>query len=142
MMITRHWSLLLVGLFGVFALGCASTRESMKPVGPADLTSLAGTWQGTASSAQALSQPVTIMLGTDGAYTMTAGVYTSQGAAQVTDSKLMLTSRSTTGGQTPDRITTAVLFERTEPSQVVQVLKGSGTSAAGPYAFEVSRPKR
>jgi hypothetical protein len=104
-MITRHWSLLLVGLFGVFALGCASTRESMKPVGPADLTSLAGTWQGTASSAQALSQPVTIMLGTDGAYTMTAGVYTSQGAAQVTDSKLMLTSRSTTGGQTPDRQT-------------------------------------
>jgi hypothetical protein len=71
MMITRHWSLLLVGLFGVFALASASTRESMKSVGPADLTSLAGTWQGTASSAQALSQPVTIMLGTDGAYTMT-----------------------------------------------------------------------
>ena len=141
-MIARHWSLLLVGLFAGLALGCVSTSESMKSVGPADLTSLAGTWQGTASSAQGLSQPVTIMLGVDGAYTMTAGVYTSQGTAQVTDSKLTLTSRSTTGGQAPDRVTTAVLSERTEPSQVVQVLKGSGASAAGPYSFEVSRPKR
>jgi hypothetical protein len=141
-MITRRWGLLLVGVFAVFALGCVSTSESMKSVGPADLASLAGTWQGTATGAQGLSQPVTMMLGADGAYTMTAGVYTSQGTAQVKDSKLMLTSRSTTGGQTPDRVTTAALFERTEPSQVVQVLKGSGASTAGPYSFEVSRPKR
>jgi hypothetical protein len=141
-MITRRWGLLLVGVFAVFALGCVSTSESMKSVGPADLASLAGTWQGTATGAQGLSQPVTMMLGADGAYTMTAGVYTSQGTAQVKDSKLMLTSGSTTGGQTPDRVTTAALFERTEPSQVVQVLKGSGASTAGPYSFEVSRPKR
>jgi hypothetical protein len=141
-MIVRHWSLLLVGLFAVFALGCVSTSESMKSVGPSDVTSLAGTWQGTASGAQGLAQPVTIMFEADGAYTMTAGVYSSQGIAQVKDSKLMLTSRSTTGGQAPDRVTTAVLFERTEPSQVVQVLKGSGASTAGPYSFEVSGPKR
>ena len=40
---------------------------------------------------------------------MTPGIYTSQGTAQVTDSKLTLSSGSTTGEQTPDRVTTGVL---------------------------------
>jgi hypothetical protein len=141
-MITRYWSLLLVGVGAAFALGCAATSESVRSVGSGDLASLAGTWQGTASGAQGLAQPVTMMLAADGAYTMTAGVYTSQGTAQVKDSKLLMSSKSTSGGQTPDRVTTAILSERTEPSQVVEVLKGSGASTAGPYSFEVSRPKR
>jgi hypothetical protein len=144
-MLTRRSWLVVAGLFTVSALGCASTRESSRSVGPADLAALAGTWQGTASGAQGLSQPVTMVLGADGAYTMTGGtggVFTSQGTAQVKDGKVIFTSRSTSGGQTPDRVTTAVLSERTEPSQVVQVLTGSGASPAGPYSFSVSRPKQ
>jgi hypothetical protein len=34
-----------------------------------------------------------------------------------------------------------VLSERAMPSQTIQVLTGQGASSAGPYTFEVSRPK-
>jgi hypothetical protein len=138
----RVWNLLLVGVFVASALGCASTSESPVTGTPVDLASLAGTWQGTASGSQGLSSPVTLRLGADGTFTMTGGVYTSQGTAEVRDGKLVLTARGTTGGQAAPPTTTAVLSERREPSQVVQVLKGSGASSAGPYSFEVSRPKQ
>jgi hypothetical protein len=135
---------LFVGLVTVAALGCVSTHEATRSIGSGDIAPLAGTWQGTASGAQGLSQPATLVLNTDGTFTMTGGtggVFMSQGTAQVKDGRIILTSRSTSGGQTADRVTTAVLSERTEPSQVVQVLTGSGTSAAGPYSFSVSKPK-
>jgi hypothetical protein len=106
-----------------------------------DLPGLAGTWQGTASGPQGLSQPLTMMIAPGGTYTTTGGVYTAAGTAQVRDGKLVLTSTSTTGGQT-GRVITAVLSERRHPSQVVQVLTGSGASTSGPYEFEVSRPKQ
>jgi hypothetical protein len=107
-----------------------------------DLPSIAGTWQGTASGPQGLSQPVTMMIAPGGTYTTTGGVYTAAGTAQVRDGKLVLSSTSTTGGQTGSRVSTAVLSERRYPSQIVQVLTGSGASTSGPYEFEVSRPKQ
>ena len=134
-----------VGLVTSAALGCVSTHEATRSIGLGDLAPLAGTWQGTASAAQGLSQPATLVINTDGTFTMTGGtggVFMSQGTVQAKDGRIMLTSRSTSGGQTADRVTTAVLSERAEPSQVVQVLTGAGTSAAGPYSFSVSRPKQ
>jgi len=133
---------LLVGLLAVAAWGCASSTESMTAAAPLGLPSLSGTWQGTSSGPQGLSQPYTMMIASDGTYTATGGVYTAQGTAQVTDGKLVLSSTSTTGGQTGSRVATALLSERREPSQVVQVLTGSGASTSGPYEFEVSRPKQ
>ena len=133
---------LLVGLLALAAWGCASSTESTTSATPMDVPGLAGTWQGTASGPQGLSQPVTIMIASGGTYTTTGGVYTAAGTAQVRDGKLVLTSTSTTGGQTGDRVSTAVLSERRHPSQVVQVLTGSGSSTSGPYEFEVSRPKQ
>jgi hypothetical protein len=60
----------------------------------------------------------------------------------VKDGKLVLTSASTTGGQAAPRVSTAVLSEKKLTTQVVQVLTGSGASTAGPFSFEVSRPKQ
>ncbi len=137
----RMWGLLLLGVVAGAAWGCASSSESMS-AGPLDLPSLAGTWQGTASGTQGLSQPITMRIGADGTYSTAGGVYTAQGKAQVKDGKLILTSTGTTGGQAASPVTTAVLSERREPSQVVQVLTGSGASSAGPYSFVVSRPKQ
>lgn len=133
---------LLMGLLVLAAAGCASRTESTTAAVPMDLRSLAGTWQGTASGTQGLSQPVTVVIASDGTYTTTGGVYTAQGTAQVKDGKLVLTSTSTSGGQTGSRVATAVLSERQQPSQVIQVLTGSGASTSGPYEFEVSRPKQ
>jgi hypothetical protein len=107
-----------------------------------DVPSLAGTWQGTASGSQGLPQPITMRISPDGTYSTTGGVYTAQGQAEVKDGKLILTSAGTTGGQAARGVATAVLTERREPSQVIQVLSGSGASGAGPYSFEVSRPKQ
>jgi hypothetical protein len=141
-MTTRRemWSLLLVGVVATVAWGCASSQSVS--TAPMDLSSLAGTWQGTASGLQGLSQPITMRIGADGTYTTSGGVFTAQGTAQVKDGKLVLTSTGTTGGQTASPVSTAVLSERREPSQVVQVLTGSGASSAGPYSFVVSRPKQ
>ena len=133
---------LLIGLLVLAVSGCASSPEPMAPAVPIDLPSLAGTWQGTASGPQGLSQPITMMIAADGKYTTTGGVYTAQGTADVKDGKLVLTSTSTSGGQAGSRAATAVLTERRQPSQVIQVLTGSGVSTSGPYQFEVSRPKQ
>lgn len=138
----QTWSLLLIGAVVVAAAGCASRTESMTAAAPMDLPSLAGTWQGTASGPQGLSQPITMKLAADGSYSTEGGVYTARGTAQVKDGKLVLTPSSTTGGQTAGRAATAVLSEKRQPSQVIQVLTGSGASASGPYSFEVSRPKQ
>jgi hypothetical protein len=75
-------------------------------------------------------------------YSTDGGVYTAQGTAQVKDGELVLTPTSTTGGQTAGRVATAVFSEKRQPSQVIQVLTGSGASSSGPYSFEVSRPKQ
>jgi len=112
------------------------------PAAPIDLPSLAGTWHGTASGPQGSSQPITMRIAPDGAYSTDGGVYTAQGTAQVKDGELVLTPTSTTGGQTAGRVATAVFSEKRQPSQVIQVLTGSGASSSGPYSFEVSRPKQ
>lgn len=142
-MTTRRqmWSLLLIGVV-VAAGGCASSTGSMTSAAPIDLPSLAGTWQGTASGPQGLSQPITMKIAADGSYSTDGGVYTALGTAQVKDGKLVLTPTSTTGGQTAGRVATAVFSEKRQPSQVIQVLTGSGASSSGPYSFEVSRPKQ
>lgn len=133
---------LLVGLLALAAWGCASSTESMTSTAPMDLPTLAGTWQGTARGPQGLSQPVTLVIASGGTYSITGGVYTGTGTAQVSNGKLVLTSTSTTGGQAGSRVSTATLSEQRHPSQVVQVLTGSGASTSGPYEFEVSRPKQ
>jgi hypothetical protein len=143
-MTTRRqvWGVLLAGAVAAAAWGCASSMDSRATAGPVDLSTLAGTWQGTASGTAGLSQPITMRIGADGTYTTAGGVFTSQGTAQVKDGKLVMTSTATTGGQLASPVATAVLSERREPSQVIQVLSGSGASSAGPYSFEVSRPKQ
>jgi hypothetical protein len=115
----------------------------MRTTAPLSLASLAGTWQGTASGAQGLSQPVTMMIRADGTYTVTAGVLSSQGTAQIVDGKLALSATGASGvaPSAANRAATAVLSERAMPSQTIQVLTGQGASSAGPYTFEVSRPK-
>ena len=140
---TRNtWSFFLIGVLFIAAAGCASSTESMTSAAPIDLPSLAGTWQGTAAGPQGLSQPITMKIAADGMYSTDGGVYTAQGTAQVKDRTLVLTPTSTTGGQAASRVATAVFSEKRQPSQVIQVLTGSGASSSGPYSFEVSRPKQ
>ena len=138
--------LLILGFLTAAVGGCASSQvKAPEPSGqvmPMDLPGLAGTWQGTVSGSQGLSQPMTLRIAPGGTYSADAGVYTAQGTAEVRDGKLVLTSASTTGGQAAQRTSTAVLSERRLPSQVIQTLTGSGASSTGPFSFEVSRPKQ
>ena len=141
----QMWMLLMLGILTAAVGGCASSQSTAPASAmavPMDLQSLAGTWQGTAAGAQGLSQPITFKLAPSGAYSVDGGVYTAQGTAEVKDGKLVLTSASTTGGQAASRVSTAVLSEKKLTTQVVQVLTGSGASTAGPFSFEVSRPKQ
>jgi hypothetical protein len=134
---------LWIALTMVAISGCASSTQSAMSLTAVDLPRLAGTWQGTASGAQGLSQPITMRLAADGTYSTEGGVFTARGTAQVKDGKLVLTPATTTGGQAASgQVATASLVERREPSQVIQVLAGSGANSAGPFSFEVSRPKQ
>jgi hypothetical protein len=138
--------LVVLGALTVAVGGCASSQtvapQSTASTVPMDVANLAGTWQGTASGPQGLPQPITVRIARDGTYAADAGVYTSQGTAQIRDGKLVLASTSTTGGQTAQRVWTAVLSEQQLQTQVIQWLKGQGSSSAGPFTFEVSRPKQ
>lgn len=134
---------LLMGLTMLATAGCASSTQPATSSTPLDLPGLAGTWQGTASGSQGLSQPITMRIAADGTYSTEGGVYTARGTAQIKEGKLVLTPASTTGGQAAaGQVATATLSERRQPSQVIQVLTGSGAGSAGPFSFEVSRPKQ
>ena len=145
-MIRKHRTLaLLVGVFAASVLGCASNSFSIQSLGPGDLASLAGTWEGKATGLRGISvvaEPITVTISADGAFTARGGTYTTQGIAQVKDARLYLASGfQSPGAQAPQRVATGVLYELREKSQVRQLLFVSGFGNAMSFSFMVSRPK-
>ncbi|MGH7388090.1 MAG: hypothetical protein ACREM3_01340 [Candidatus Rokuibacteriota bacterium] len=140
MMTSRNcvWTSLLIAVFTVSALGCASSGTS-KAIGPSDLSSLAGKWTGTLVLPSGRSAPGTFELSPNGDYLTQASGFTARGKAQVKDGNLALVSTSTTGGlATGQRTSAASLSERADG---MLVLTGSGHSDSGPFSFDVSRKK-
>ena len=139
----RRRSLLLVGVFAVSALACASSSLSVKSLGPSDLASLAGTWEGTGRGLLAESTPITVTISADGTFTTTGTVYGTQGIVQVKDSGLFFAGGfQASGEQAPNYVATAMLVEERDNGQVVQILSGSGFSRGRSVSFMVSRPKK
>lgn len=136
-------SLLLVGAFAVSALACASGSLSVKSLGPSDLASLAGTWQGMGRGLLAEDRPITVNINPDGTFTTTGTVYAMQGTVQVKDGGLLFAGGfQASGGQAPSYVATAMLVEETDSGQVVQILSGSGFSRGRGISFMVRRPKK
>ena len=139
----RRRSLLLVAAFAVSALACASTSLSVKSLGPSDLASLAGTWQGTGRGLLAENRPITVTISADGTFTTTGTVYATQGIVQVKDGGLLFAGGfQAIGEQAPNYVATAMLVEEMDSGQVVQILSGSGFSNGRGISFMVSRPKK
>jgi hypothetical protein len=139
-MVTRGfaWTSLVIALFTVSALGCATSGTS-KTVGPNDLASLAGRWTGSLLLPSGQNVHGTFDLAPNGDYVVQAGTFTARGKAQVKDGSLTLASTSTTGGlSTGPRTSIASLSETPEGTQI---LRGNGHSDAGPFSFDVSRKK-
>lgn len=136
----RVWALLLIGVFTVSALGCASAGVS-KAIGPNDLPSLAGKWVGTVMLPSGRSEQGTMDMSANGDYAVQAGGFNATGKAQVKDGSLTLVPTTTSGGggaMTGPRSSVASLSGRPDGALV---LAGSGHSAAGPFNFEVVRQK-
>ena len=136
----RVWMPLLIGVFVAAALGCASTGKS-KAIGPNDLSSLAGKWNGTLTLPSGRSEQGTLELSPNGNYTVQATGFTAAGQAQVKDGNLTLVPTATSGGGgavTGARSSVASLSERPDGTLV---LRGSGNSGTGPFNFEVVRQK-
>jgi hypothetical protein len=129
---------LVVALFTLTALGCASTGA--KPVAVKDISSLAGKWSGWVRLPTGGSVPGTFELAPSGEYVTRAGAFSSQGRAQVKEGAMVLVA---TGGSGPlgttERTSTASLVER---SDGMLVLKGTGRDdRGGPFDFEFTRQK-
>src|SRR5262249_7012615 len=133
-----RWLGAVVVLLATVSLGCVGSAPTMRSLGPEDLKSLAGTWQGTVTSTRGTSSPITMRINDSGTYVWTAGVYSTQGTVQVRGSQVIFASQTTSGGQSADRVASAVLSQRIDGTEV---LTGTGTSASGPFSFFVSRPR-
>jgi hypothetical protein len=138
----RKRSLLLVGAFAVSTWACASGSLSVKSLGPSDLGSLAGTWEGTGRGLLADDRPITLTISPDGTFTTTGSVYAMQGTVQVQDGGLFFTGGfQASDRQAPSHVATAMLVEEKDSGHVVQILSGSGFSSGRGVSFLVKRPK-
>jgi hypothetical protein len=127
---------MLIGLVALTA-GCA-TSGWPKFIGPDDLTSVAGTWQGGLNGQTRGLLPMQVTVDADGTYTTTAEAYSSRGVARVSDGTLVLQSAGATGSPIPEQTAAATLSQRDDGALV---LTGSGRSAAGPFSFVVTKTK-
>ena len=135
----RAWTV-LCGAMALFVVGCASSGVS-RTVGPNDLPSLAGKWSGNISLPGGQTSYGTMDMSPNGDYVVQASGFSAQGKAQVKDGGLVLTPSASSGSiaaRAGDRTSTAALSERSDGALV---LKGFGQSSAGPFNFEVSKPK-
>jgi hypothetical protein len=138
----RGGSLLLVGAFALSAVACASSSLAVKSLGPSDLASLVGTWQGTGRGLLAEDRPITLTIGPDGTFTTTGTVYAAQGIVQVKNGGLLFAGGfQASGEQAPSYVVTAMLVEEVDRGRVVQILSGSGFTSGRGISFMVSRPK-
>ena len=138
----RRRSLLLVVVLALSAVACSSGDLSVKSLGPSDLATVAGPWEGTARGLLAESRPITIIINADGTFTTTGTVYATQGLVQVKNGGLYFAGGFQAGdGQAPNYVATAMLVEEMNNRQLIQVLTGSGFSNGRSVTFLVSRPK-
>lgn len=119
----------------ILAAGCA-TSGWPKFIGPDDLKTLAGTWQGGLVGQTEGLLPMGVTVNADGSYVANAEAYSSRGLARVSDGRLVFQPDSA-GGASSDP-TAATLSQRDDGALV---LTGSGRSAAGPFSFVVTKTK-
>lgn len=132
------WTSLLIALFTLSALGCASSGTP-KAIGPNDLPSLAGKWTGTLILPSGRSAPGTFDMSPNGEYVVQASGFTARGKAQVKDGNLMLAATTTTGMPATGPLSSvASLSERPDG---MLLLRGNGHSDSGPFSYEVTRKK-
>jgi hypothetical protein len=131
---------LLIALFTVAGLGCASSSTSRMAVAAKDVASLAGMWAGSITPPSGKPIHGTLEISPTGDYLARAGSFSAQGKAQVKDGTVMFTSTSTAGGiAMSQRTSTANLSQRTDGTFV---LTGSGHADAGPFDFQVARQQQ
>jgi hypothetical protein len=102
------------------------------------MASLAGVWNGWVRLPTGQQVPATFDLKPAGDYVVQGGAFITRGKAQLKDGGLLLVSSDATG--------VLAIGERTSTAQLGEragnwVLTGAGRGDAGPFNFEVSRPK-
>jgi hypothetical protein len=124
----------------VVGLGCGGVTLT-KRIGPNDLPSLAGKWDGTVILPTGRGVPGALDLSPSGDYSVVAGDFIARGTAQVTDGALTLVPTTTYGAGAAvgdSRSSVATLSQRPDGSLV---LTGSGHSGIGPFGYELMRRK-
>jgi len=134
------WTTLLITLFVVSTLGCASAGVP-KPIGANDMPMLAGKWSGMLTLPTATAVPGTLTLSPDGTYSASAGAFMAQGKATIKDGALNLMATSQTGGLSAIMGDSSSSASLTERQGGTLVLTGYGKSDRGPFYFEVTKQK-
>ncbi len=134
-----HGIVMAVLVAGVIA-GCA-TGGTVKQLTPADLASLAGTWQGLVSPVSGSNYPVTLMIKPDGTYTTQGGAFMSAGKIDIVDGYVHFVSTSATGTgavASGERSGSAAVMDRGDSWGLV----GKGyVQMSGPFNFNFSKTK-
>ena len=126
--------ILLAGMV-LWALGCASARETAIPIQQGDLVKLAGTWSGFATGSGGSATSGELQLRPDGTYTNRVGGGWTSGTLRVVNGSLVGGPTGSAPGAALDVQLRVQLVTRGG----VQYLSGTGTSALGPYSFEYSK---
>ena len=139
-MVIRNATTVLLLVATLSVLGCASTGTT-KAIGPNDLPSLAGKWSGSMKSPSGQVAQGWMQLSPNGDYSVQASGFSAEGKASVKDGNLVLVPTQSSGGidaRGGARSSTASLTERPDGTLM---LRGFGHSSAGPFDFEVTKPK-
>jgi hypothetical protein len=115
------------------ALGCASADRYMLDVG-----SLAGVWNGWIVGPNGKPEPAELTINPDGTYVSRMQGFSTSGVVRIEEQRMFAGTRTGTMGVAPTRRrTTMTLIERADAF----VLSGYGLAVAGPFSFEVAKPK-
>jgi hypothetical protein len=134
------WVSLLIAIFTVSSLGCASSGTS-KAMGPNDMPTVAGKWVGNVTLPGGNSTPGTLDISPMGDYVVQAGGFGARGKASIKDGDLVFVPTSSSGAlgtRMGSRSSTATVSERPDGTLV---LTGFGHSDAGPFNFMATRQK-
>jgi hypothetical protein len=141
--LARAHGIVAIAIVTALIAGCAGRSVGTpRSLTDADRPMMAGTWQGTFVSSTGATLPATLLVNSDGTYTIQAGPSSSQGKAEIQDGNLVFVASSVAvgrgeAGATGQRTGSAVVLDRGDTWGLV----GSGRAAGGPYHFEFSKPK-
>ena len=134
------WACLVVAMFTMSALGCASS-DTKPAAAVSDLSKIAGRWTGSITLPGGTNTQGTVDIATNGDYVVQAGAFGARGTARLKDGDVVFEPSYTSGGVASRMGRRSSVASVTERPDGTLVMTGFGHSEGGPYNFMATRQK-